>query len=393
MTKSLFIFSFLLISIFTFSQSKVLVNKNLNVVEDTLKRNKMIDVLNHFILEKGIQNGDLTIVNPDNKLETWLFLDELRNLQNSKIFNTRYTLMYEITSAEVSNKNTFTIQLNCYYEGKEIKNSVAKIEIMIREINNKYLVSSAIKNNLTSWKSKTIENYSFYFEKDIDEKKLRDFITKNNQLSLNLKEQKIPTKVYCVDGIFKAYKLLGIDYKRDDSPNNFFLGIDSATDNNQSILIVATQKGILDDFSFGSLWKARVIKKYPQNNLYLPVLEGYSYLNDGHPVYKWEQICIHFKNAYSVSQKTDWLSLYGTRENFSLPSTPLYIENFINAVIIKKIKKEKSFSGVLELLNCGKFNKEDQDNYFKTLKRVSGITKADFNEMIDKLITSENLSK
>lgn len=393
MPRNVFLFSFLLFSIFTFSQSKVLINNNLDVVEDVLKRKKMIDVVSHFILEKSTKNEDLTIVNPDNKLETWLFLNELRKLQNSKVFSTNYMLMYEVTSAEASNKNNFTIHLNCYYEDKEIKNSVAKIEIILQEINNKYLVSSAIKNNLPRWESKTIENYNFYFEKEINEKKLRDFIAKNNQLSLNLKEQKIPTKIYCVDDIYKAYELFGIAYKRDYSSNNFFLGIESATDNNQSTMIVATKKGMLDDFSFGSLWKARITEKYPQKNLYVPVLEGYSYINDGHPFYKWEQIWIHFKNAYSVSQKTDWLSLYGTKQNFSLSSTPLYTENLINAMIIKTIEKEKGFSGVLELLNCGKFDGENQDNYFKTLENVSGITKANFNEKIDKLITSEDLSK
>lgn len=393
MTRNVILFSFLMFSIFTFSQSNVLINNHFNLIQDTLKRKTLIDVLNQFILDKSIKNEDLTIVNPDNKLETWLFLDELRKLQNSKVFSTKYTLMYEVISAESGNKNNFTIHLNCYYEDKEIKNSVAKIKITILEINSKYLVSSAIKNNLTRWKLKTIENYSFYSEKEIDEKNLRDFIAKNNQLSLNLKENKIPTKVYCSDDIYKAYELFGIDYRRDDSPDSFFLGIDLATDNSQSAMIVATEKGTLDDFSFGSLWKARITEKYPLKNLYTPVLEGYTYINNGYPFYKWEQIWIHFKNAYSVSQKTDWLSLYGTKENFSLPSTPLYLENLINALIIKKIEKEKIFNGVLELLNCGKFDGENQDNYFKTLEKVSEITKANFNEKIDKLITNENLSK
>lgn len=393
MTRNAILFSFLLFSIFTFSQSKVLINNSLNVVEDTVKRKKITDVLNHFFLEKSIKNEDLTIINPDNKLETWLFLNELRKLQNSKVFINNYTLMYEVTSVEAGNKDNFTIQLNCYFEDKEIKNSVAKIEIILQEINSKYLVSSAIKNNLTHWKLKTIENYSFYSEKEVDEKYLRDFIAKNNKLSFNLKEQKIPTKVYCVDDIFNAYGLLGIDYKRDDSPNNFFLGVEIARDNNQSTMIVATEKGMLEDFSFSSLWKTRITEKYPLKNLYVPVLEGYSYINDGDPFYKWEQLWIQFKNTYSDSQKTDWLSLYGTKENFSLPSTPKYTENVLNALLIKKIEKEKGFSGVLELLNCGKFDGEHQDNYFKTLEKVSGITKANFNENIDKLITSENLNR
>ncbi|MCJ8154576.1 hypothetical protein MKJ01_12455 [Chryseobacterium sp. SSA4.19] len=146
---------------------------------------------------------------------------------------------------------------------------------------------------------------------------------------------------------------------------------------------------MLDDFSFGSLWKARINKKYPQKNLYLPVLEGYSYINDGHPFYRWEQIWIHFRDAYLGSKKTDWLSLYGNKENFSLPSTPIYFENLINGIIIKKIEKEKGFGSVLQLLTCGKFNPEDQENYFKTLEKVSGITKLNFNEKVDELIRIE----
>lgn len=393
MIRNVILFSFLMFQVFTFSQSRVLINNHFNVVEDPLKRKKIIDVVNQFFLEKSIKNEDLTIVNPENKLETWLFLNELRKLQNSKVFSTIYTLMYEVTSVESGNKNNFTIHLNCYYEDKEIKNSVAKIEIILQEISSKYLVSSIIKNNLTRWKLKTIENYSFYSEKKIDEKNLRDFIAKNNQLSLNLKEKKIPTKVYCSDDIYKAYELFGVDYRRNDSPDSFFLGIDLATDNSQSAMIVASEKGTMDDFSFGSLWKARITEKYPIKSLYEPVLEGYSYINDGSPLYKWEQIWIHFKNAYPVSQKTDWLSLYGTKENFSLPSTPLYLENLINALILKKIEKEKGFNGVLELLNCGKFDGENQDNYFKILEKGSGITKANFNAAIDKLITSENLNR
>lgn len=386
-------FSYFLISIFTFSQSKVLINKDLKITEDTLTRKKLVDVISHFILEKNIQNENLANLNPEGKLETLLFLKELRELQNSKVFSTHYTLMYEMTSAEAQNKNNFTLHLNCFFSDGEIKNNVAEIELAVQEINGKYFISSAIKNNLIHWKLKTIENYSFYYKNEFEEKKLKDFIAKNNQLSVNLKEPKIPTKVYCVNDLYDAYELLGINYKRFTSANNFFLGVDFVRENSQCAMIVATEKGTTDNFSFGSLWKARITDKYPFKNLYIPVLEGYSYINDGNPFYRWEQILIHFRSSFPVSQKTDWLSLYGSKENFSLPSTPLYFEDFINALIIKRIEKERGLSGVLELLTCGKFDNENQNNYFKTLEKVSGITKTTFNESIDKLIEQEILNK
>jgi len=379
------------VSILTFSQSKVFVNNNLNSVEDPSKRQKIIENLSQFILDKNVANENLKIVNPKNKLETWLFLDELRNQQNSKIFTTKFTLMYEIISTEAVDKNSYTIHLNCYFEDGKIKQPVAKIQILLQEINDEFLLSSTFPGNISNWKSKTLENYTFYSEKNIDEKKLKDFITKNNRISLNLNEKKRPTKVILTDGFVNAYKILGINYITGESnTENMFFGVDFTTDNSNSILIVATQDGKIDSFSFGSLFKARITKKYPRENLYLPALEGYSYINDGHPFYKWEQIWIDFKNTYSATQKTDWLSLYGNKENFSLASTPLYLENLLNGIIIRKVEKEKGFSKVLELLNCGRFNIENQENYFKTLERISGITKSNFNEKIDELISIEN---
>jgi len=56
--------------------------------------------------------------------------------------------------------------------------------------------------------------------------------------------------------------------------------------------------------------------------------------------------------------------------------------------LVKKIEKEKGFTGVWELLNIGPFEKGNE-KYYQTLKKLTGITKANYNEKIWELIDNE----
>ncbi len=55
--------------------------------------------------------------------------------------------------------------------------------------------------------------------------------------------------------------------------------------------------------------------------------------------------------------------------------------------MVKKIDTEQGFPKVLELLTCG--NKEvGNENYFRDLEKVTGITKTNFNESIWRMINA-----
>ena len=55
------------------------------------------------------------------------------------------------------------------------------------------------------------------------------------------------------------------------------------------------------------------------------------------------------------------------------------------ALLAKKIEQEKGFPAVLELLSCGKKQK-DNENYFAALEHLTGISKATFNSNVWDLI-------
>lgn len=59
----------------------------------------------------------------------------------------------------------------------------------------------------------------------------------------------------------------------------------------------------------------------------------------------------------------------------------------VNALLIQKIEKEKGFEGVWELLTIGPVE-NGNEKYYEVLEKLTGITRATYNEQIWLLIAS-----
>jgi hypothetical protein len=117
-----------------------------------------------------------------------------------------------------------------------------------------------------------------------------------------------------------------------------------------------------------------------------PVDEGTAFLYGGSWGLTWQQILDKFKTYAAANPNADWLALYNEGKNFDEGAKfPLNIDYTINALLVKKIEKEKGFPSVIELLSCGKYQK-DNENYFKALEKITGISKADFSANVWALI-------
>lgn len=80
------------------------------------------------------------------------------------------------------------------------------------------------------------------------------------------------------------------------------------------------------------------------------------------------------------------LTLYNESKNFDPAAKyPLNVDYAINALFIEKIEKEKGFYFVIQLISCGKYQKNNL-NYFTELEKITGITRGKFNENVQKLI-------
>jgi len=82
----------------------------------------------------------------------------------------------------------------------------------------------------------------------------------------------------------------------------------------------------------------------------------------------------------------DWVALYNESKNFDPKSEhPLNVDFVINALLVNKIEKEKGFRAVLDLLRCGK-KEEGNENYFRALEKITGISKLGFNKEVKEFI-------
>ncbi|GHT17304.1 hypothetical protein FACS189429_1080 [Bacteroidia bacterium] len=78
--------------------------------------------------------------------------------------------------------------------------------------------------------------------------------------------------------------------------------------------------------------------------------------------------------------------MYNERYNFGESQEKhLLVTQMINALIIRKVEKEKGFSAVMDLLGSGNFLK-DKDNFFNILEKTTGINEKNFNKEVWKLI-------
>ena len=89
-----------------------------------------------------------------------------------------------------------------------------------------------------------------------------------------------------------------------------------------------------------------------------------------------------------ANNNTDWVEIKETPVYFKTGNFTNSADYIVNALLVKKIEKEKGFEGVWELLNVGPFEKGNE-KYYQTLEKLTGITKANYNDTITELINQE----
>jgi len=121
-----------------------------------------------------------------------------------------------------------------------------------------------------------------------------------------------------------------------------------------------------------------------------PVDEGYAYLYGGSWGFTWKEIFKAFKEQIASNKSTNWTEIKETPTSFKTGNYSNQADYIVNALLVKKIERERGFAGVWELLMVGPYEKGNE-KYYKTLEKLTGITKASYNGKIWELINSEEL--
>jgi hypothetical protein len=180
-------------------------------------------------------------------------------------------------------------------------------------------------------------------------------------------------------------QITGIDYFALYNGFNSNTGLSSQA-TNRGIILNASTGGNFNFFDPHDLWHARLRRVLDSDSTNKPVDEGCAFLYGGSWGLRWDEIISQFKKYFNSNPGSNWLKLMEDQFDFGETSAKrLRINYFFNALLIQPLEKKRGFAPVLELLSCGKYEK-DNKNYFRVLEKLTGINRNNYNTEIEKLI-------
>lgn len=263
----------------------------------------------------------------------------------------------------------------------------ASFEFIAHKTTNGFTFSSPLLRNTKNWKVKKVGNNSFHYKSTLNKKKIKEFNKLASSFDLKLKSTNKITDYYCTDNIIEMQKLIGVDYKSDY--NGRTESVWSSSFGNRKLIVLDNNNSTFNEFDPHDLWHDRLSLVIPRSKVYKPVDEACAYLYGGSWGMSWKEILKTFKQKVASNKNIKWTEVKETPLNFGESQEKhLMADYVVNALIVQKIEKDKGFSGVWELLNCGKWEKGNE-KYYQTLEKLTGITKANYNEKIWELINNE----
>jgi hypothetical protein len=386
--RSISTLTLILVTLFANAQTNPLrINPNITVAKDSIESKALTTSLNNFLVAAQLENEENKFVFESEKVETFIQLDELKGIEKSGKYNDAFYYKPYLTNVVSLKDNTFLIQVSYIGVNENVAMLRASFEFIAHKTNNAFAFSSPLVRNTKNWKVEKIGNNNFHCQNTINKDKLKEFNKLTTAFDLKLKSANKISDYYCTDNIIELEKLIGIDYKFDH--NGRTESVWSAAFGDRKLIVLGNNNSSFDNFDPHDLWHDRLSLVISRSKVYKPVDEACSYLYGGSWGITWKQILSTFKEKVASNKDTNWLEVKEVPVNFGeSQQTHLMTDYVVNALIIKKLEKEKGFAAVWELLNCGKWEKGNE-KYYQSLEKLTGITKANYNEKVWELVNSE----
>ncbi len=350
---------------------------------DSLTKKRLFTALNAFLVAKEGPNKENKFVLKQDLLSMSALIDEMKGMdKNVKLKDNNYYRSY-LTNIVDLNKNSFLVQVS--YIGINDKAAVlrASFRLIARKQDTSFYFSAPLEQNTLAWKAKKIGNINFHFKDTLDLNEAKAYLKFVDFCDKKLDVKPEPIEYYECDNFPETLQILGVDYKSDYNGIKYD---DITSHENNATLEISGGYTAAQRFDRHDLWHDRLHMVMPVDSINRPVDEGCAYLYGGSWGKTWPEVLALFKKYVADHPDADWLKLYGESTNFYTEGQKTFkVDYILNALIVQKIDREKGFAPVKALLSCGKREPGDE-NYFKVLEKVCGITKANFNDSIRGLI-------
>ena len=364
--------------------NSIIVPSNVRLMKDSILRDKLISSLNGLLLQKDLRNEDNQYILPDKLLETSIFVDELKNIENSRKYKDTNFYKCYLNNVVRLNDSLFDVQLSFMSVIDSMPYLRASFSMKAVARKNQFYFYSMLSENTQLWRSKSDGQYTVYYESEAALRKAMKYLTIRGKFDQKLGITELPTTLYWAQSFKDALQLIGVNYKSNFNGRN--AGSLYTYNDNRTIIVRGAPASDTLGFDPHDLWHSRLRKVLPRNQTNRPVDEGCAYLYGGSWGYEWKDILEKFKAFADEHPTADWLSYYNESKDYSTdPSKPLNVDFTINALLVQKIEATYGFEAVFKLLSCGK-KTPDNENYFHALEEITGITKPNFNREIKKMI-------
>ncbi|ASU35440.1 hypothetical protein [Mucilaginibacter xinganensis] len=339
----------------SFSQS-VVAGRNIKLPEDSVI---LIKSLNNLIEKRS---G----IDPDFQIETSALLDEMEGMK------------FKLVNISPIDSLDFLIQLSSFEDGT----FRSSFKLIAKTQGKAYFFSSPLRRNTLNWKIKKTGDFVLYRNSKEKTPLLYRYIRTAQSFDRKLKAPVYVTKVYYHDNFTDLMGLLGEEYKI------AYNGIGSLNKSwyheGACIILIGARTNDVVAFDLHDLWHDRLHHIVNVEIINRPIDEACAYLYGGSwGIYTWDDILQNFKQYMGADH--NWLKAFDEHRKFGGVRTPLYADYVLDALICQKIEKEQGFANVITFLSCGK-KEAGNANYFKALEKITGITRANFNVQLEKLV-------
>ncbi|MCD6067649.1 MAG: hypothetical protein K0S33_2475 [Bacteroidetes bacterium] len=366
--------------------SPLRINPAIVLPKDSVESKGLIASLNDFLIAARKPNEENKLVAAGEKAETFVLLDEISGIEKSGKFKDEFFYKPYLNNVVPLKDQTYLIQLSYIGTNENTAYLRASFEFIAHKAGDSFVFTSPLLRNTKNWKVEKAGNNTFHYQHTINKDKLKEFGKLASSFDQKLKASNKITDFYCCDNLTELQKLIGVTYKSDY--NGRTESVWSASAGDKKVIVLGNNNAAFDDFDPHDLFHDRLSLVMPRSKVNKPVDEGCAYLYGGSWGLSWKEIFTAFKEQVVVNKNPNWAEIKETPVYFKTKGFDNSADYIVNALLVQKIEKEKGFEGVWELLMVGPFEKGNE-KYYATLEKLTGITKANYNEKVRELIDKE----
>jgi hypothetical protein len=359
--------------------SRFIIDDEIKLPKDSMESVLLISNLTNFLNEAGSDVKSTEWVLAAEKLTSGFILSELKRISQKK-FDAELSL--HVNNIMPIGNNKYLIQFSYTNESTLI----AFFEIMATRENDVFKFSSTLAWNTKNWETLTDDYFTVYFDngnKNLCEQYIRHSKRFDEMLG-NPKQKEIVFYSGNSDDLSSLLRLTGILYHIDYNGLTW-----SMTDNHSSegiVKLFTSRMSNIETLDPHDLFHGRSSMGIPYSKQNRLMVCGGAYVYAGSWGFSWLEIQKKFKSNFDYSQHTDWLKAYFDKTDFGDEAEKgLFTTQFINALIVQDLEKNKGFSAVKVLLASGNMH-QNREGFFTTLEELTGINESNFNEKVGKLI-------